>query len=67
MIPESGIRDRQILHIALALKAEIETGYLSGNIYSDALTLALAVRIVKNYSTTKKASAQDMRSHILKI
>ena len=61
MIPKWGIRDRQILHTALALKAEIETGYLSGNIYSDALTLALAVRIVKNYSTTKKAIAISHR------
>ena len=54
IIPKWGVRDPQILHIALALKAEVETGFLSGNIYSDSLGLALAVRIVKSYSTTAK-------------
>ena len=58
IIPKWGIQDPQILHIALALKTEIETGFLSGNLYADSLALALAARIIKLYSTTQKAIAR---------
>ncbi len=54
IIPKWGIQDPQILHIALALKAEIETGFRSGNLYGDSLTLALAVHIIKCYSIANK-------------
>jgi AraC family transcriptional regulator len=58
IIPKWGIRDPQILHIGLALKAEIEAGCLSGRLYGESLGLALAAHILKRYSTSKKAIPQ---------
>lgn len=45
-----GISDLQIQHIGLALKAELETGCLSGSLYAEALATALAIRLLKHYS-----------------
>jgi AraC family transcriptional regulator len=44
-------RDAQIEHIAWALKAEMEDGYPSGRLYTDALAAALAVRVIRNHSS----------------
>jgi len=49
-------RDPQIEHIAWALKAEMENGYPSGRLYLDALSTALAARIVRNHSSLARAS-----------
>lgn len=44
-------RDPQIEHIGWALKAEMESGYPSGRLYTDALATALAARIVRSHSS----------------
>jgi AraC family transcriptional regulator len=44
-------RDPQIEHIAWALKAEMESGFPSGRLYTDALATALAARVVRNHSS----------------
>ena len=46
------LHDQQIEDIALTLKAEAESGYLSGSLYGDALSLALSSRLLARYSTT---------------
>ena len=46
-----GIRDPQIEHIVLALKAEFETGCPSGRLYGDALAVALSARLLGKYAT----------------
>jgi AraC family transcriptional regulator len=49
------VRDPQIEHIAWALKAEMESGYPGGRLYREALTTALAARIVHNHSSLARA------------
>lgn len=49
-------RDPQIEHIGWALKAEMESGYPSGRAYTDALATGLAARIVRNHSSSARAS-----------
>lgn len=44
-------RDPQIEYIGWALKAEMESGYPSGRLFTDALAAALAARIVRNHSS----------------
>ena len=50
VIPQRQIRDAQIVNIALALKAELESGCLAGKFYVDYLTNALIVYLLKKYS-----------------
>jgi len=45
-----GVRDRQIEHIALALRAELEAGCPSGRLYGDALAVALASHLLGKYA-----------------
>ena len=49
-------RDAQIEHIGWALKAEMEAGYPSGRLYTDALASALAARIIRNHSSFARPS-----------
>jgi AraC family transcriptional regulator len=49
-------RDPQIEHIGWALKAEMESGYPSGRAYTDALATGLAARIVRNHSSSARAT-----------
>lgn len=49
--PQFLVQDSQIHHIGLALKAELETGGLSGNLFAESLTTALATRLLKTAST----------------
>jgi AraC family transcriptional regulator len=49
-------RDPQIEHIGWALKSEMESGYPSGRVYTDALAMALAARIVRNHSSLARSS-----------
>jgi AraC family transcriptional regulator len=49
-------RDPQIEHIGWALKAEMESGYPSGRAYTDALATGLAARIVRDHSSSARAS-----------
>jgi AraC family transcriptional regulator len=48
-------RDPQIEHIGWALKAEMESGYPSGRLYTDSLATGLAARIVRYHSSLARA------------
>lgn len=54
-------RDPQIEYLGWALKAEMESGYPSGRLYTDALATAIAARVVRHHSSfarpTRIASA----------
>jgi AraC family transcriptional regulator len=52
-----GIRDPQLEHICLALKAEHDAGYPSGRLYGDALATGLAARLLGKYSAHAPAAA----------
>jgi AraC family transcriptional regulator len=45
-----GIHDSQIEHISLALKAELETGCLSGRLYGESLAVALTAHLLGKYA-----------------
>lgn len=51
LIRKLGIRDPQIEHICLALKAELEAGCPSGRLYGDALAVALSAHLLGKYAT----------------
>jgi AraC family transcriptional regulator len=51
-----GIRDPQLEHICLALKAELDAGYPSGRLYGDALATGLAARLLGKYSAHAPAA-----------
>ena len=53
-----GVRDRQIEHITLALKGELEAGCPSGRLFGDALAVALAAHLLGKYA----AHAPDTHS-----
>lgn len=59
LIRNLGIRDAQIEHIVLALRAELEAGCPSGRIYGDALAIALAARLLGQYA----ASVPNTQNH----
>jgi AraC family transcriptional regulator len=50
------VRDPQIEHIAWALKAEMEAGFITGRVYMDSLASALAARIVGTHSSLSQAT-----------
>ena len=52
-------RDAQVEHIGMALKAEAESGYLSGRLYGESLGMALAIHLLAGYSSVKS----DIREH----
>jgi AraC family transcriptional regulator len=54
LIENRELHDRQIEHIALALKEEVESGYMSGRIYGESLCTALSAHLVALYSTSKE-------------
>lgn len=45
------IRDPQIEHIGWALKAEVEQGYPSGNLFLDSMATALAIQLLRHHSS----------------
>src|SRR5581483_9227523 len=49
-IRQNRVRDPQIEHIALALRADVENGCPSGRLYSESLGMALAAHLVRCYS-----------------
>ena len=53
LIPQLSIHDPVIGQLALALKAEIQTGCLSGRLYGESLGIALAARLARNYALSK--------------
>lgn len=52
--PCLGVVDPQIQHIGLALKTELESGCLSGRLYSESLATALASYLLQRYSTSSQ-------------
>ena len=55
LIPQVSIDDLVIQQLALALKAEIQTGCMSGRLYGESLGTALAARLAANYAVSKPA------------
>jgi len=53
------MRDPQIEHIAWAAKAEMDRGYPCGRLYLDSLGTALAVQLVRNYSTLPRLTGHS--------
>jgi AraC family transcriptional regulator len=47
---QRAIRDAQLLHLGLALQAELEAGCPSGRLYGEALATALAVHLLQHYA-----------------
>jgi AraC family transcriptional regulator len=47
---QRAVRDRQILHLGLALQAELEAGCPAGRLYGEALATALAVHLLPRYA-----------------
>lgn len=56
LVAHGHLVDAQIRHICLALKAEGESHYACGPLYGESLGLALASRLVGQYSTRETAS-----------
>jgi AraC family transcriptional regulator len=50
LVRHLGIHDAQIEHIGLALKAELETGCLSGRLYGESLAVALSAHVLSKYA-----------------
>jgi AraC family transcriptional regulator len=50
--------DAQIEHIGMALKAEVETGCLSGRLYGESMCLALAAHLLSQYAVVKSVCEQ---------
>ena len=59
LVRQLGIRDSQIEHISLALKAELETGCPSGRLYGESLAVALVAHLLAKYA----AHVLDTHSH----
>jgi AraC family transcriptional regulator len=53
LIPQVSIDDPIIQQLSLALKLEIQTGCLSGQLYGELLGTALASRLLQNYAVSK--------------
>lgn len=52
IVPTLAVFDPQIQHIGLALKAELESGCLSGRLYGESLATALVSYLLRRYSTS---------------
>ncbi|MGH9949812.1 MAG: helix-turn-helix domain-containing protein [Pyrinomonadaceae bacterium] len=46
-------KDEQIEHIAMALKSEVESGYVSGRVYGESICTALSAHLTNQYSTVR--------------
>jgi AraC family transcriptional regulator len=57
LIPQFAIDDLVIQQLALALKLEIQTGCMSGQLYGELLGTALAARLVTNYAVSRPSPA----------
>lgn len=56
LIRKLGIRDPQIEHICMALKAELEAGCPSGRLYGDALAVALSAQLLGKYAARSSSA-----------
>ena len=59
IVPSFGVVDPQIQHIGLALKAELESGCLSGRLYGESLATALSSHLLLRYSTSKQRTQDN--------
>jgi AraC family transcriptional regulator len=50
LVSRRGIRDTQLLHLGLALQAELEAGCLGDQLYGESLATALAVHLLQHYT-----------------
>jgi AraC family transcriptional regulator len=53
-----GEKDRQIQHLLLALRAEMEEGCPAGRVFGESLATTLAIHLVRRYSISSVASAK---------
>ncbi len=55
LIPQFAVVDPIIQHIALALKADVEAGCTTGQLFGESAATMLAVRLLKAYATRKRS------------
>ena len=70
LLPEFGFQDGLIYQIALALRAELQTSASSDRLYAETLTNALAMHLIKHYSTLDEPSLNckgALSSHKLRL
>jgi AraC family transcriptional regulator len=70
LLPKFGFRDGLIYQIGLALRAELQTSASSDRLYAETLTHALAVHLIKHYSTLDEPSLNckgALSSHKLRL
>lgn len=60
LLPQVNFDDPLILQIALALKADLESHRLGGRLYAEAMSTALAVHLVRNYSSHHPKSVHGL-------
>ncbi|MBD2562453.1 MULTISPECIES: AraC family transcriptional regulator [Nostoc] len=58
IIPQRGVCDRQILHLGMALKTELQAGCPSGKLYGESVAIALAAHLLKTYSGTRQLNSE---------
>jgi AraC family transcriptional regulator len=51
---QPGIQDRDLAALVRAMEAEVRSGCLSGRLYGESLSMAVAAHIVARYSTTRQ-------------
>jgi AraC family transcriptional regulator len=52
------IRDSQLEHLGWAAKAEMESGYLNGNLYLESLAMAAAMHLLHRHSSQSRATPE---------
>jgi AraC family transcriptional regulator len=58
IIPQRGVCDRQILHLGMALKTELQAGCPSGKLYGESVAIALAAHLLKTYSGKRQLNSE---------
>ena len=69
LVPQVSVEDLVIEQLALALRAKIQTGCLSGRLYGEPLGIAIAARLAGNYGVSRpkiKASGLS-RSQLARV
>ena len=62
LMPQVSIADPISQQLAIALKLEIQTGYLSGRLCSESLGKALAARLVQNYAVSQPPPSLECKA-----
>ncbi|MEA5624052.1 methyltransferase domain-containing protein [Nostoc sp. UHCC 0251] len=58
IILQRGVCDRQILHLGMALKTELQAGCPSGKLYGESVAIALAAHLLKTYSGKRQLNSE---------